>query len=136
MSNTRYSTALHILTLLALHPDEWLSSDYVASSICINPVVVRREVSVLNEAGFVQTRKGKDGGSKLNKNPEDILLGELYKTVRNTEILGKKHQNTNVNCPVGKNINAKLEKLTREADALVIQQLNQTTLAALALEFA
>ena len=135
MSNTRFSTALHVLTLLAKHPEEWISSDYIAGSICINPVVVRREISVLNEAGFVQSRKGKEGGSKLNKRPEDIRLGALYQTVKNSTILGKKNQNTNENCPVGKNINQKLQQLTVAADRLVIQHLNQTSLADFALEF-
>jgi Rrf2 family protein len=135
MSNTRFSTALHVLTLLATHPDEWISSDYIAGSICINPVMVRREISILSEAGFVKSRKGKDGGSKLNKNPEEIVLGELYTTVKNAEILGKKNLKTNSNCPVGKNINEKLERLTAEADHLVVHHLNQTTLADFATEF-
>lgn len=90
MNNTRFATVIHILTLLANFPDEWLSSDLVAGSININPVIVRKELGVLQSAGLVVSRKGKDGGSKLKKASEDISLSEVYLSVKNSDVLGKK----------------------------------------------
>ena len=77
MSNTRFATALHILTLLADKDEEWMRSEWMAGSININPVIVRKELSVLNEAGFVISRKGKDGGFKLSKPSSEITLAEI-----------------------------------------------------------
>ncbi|ADQ18854.1 transcriptional regulator, BadM/Rrf2 family [Leadbetterella byssophila DSM 17132] len=135
MSNTRFSTALHVLTLLAKNQEDWVSSDYIAGSICINPVMVRRELSSLNEAGLIYSRKGKDGGSKLSKKPEEISLGEVYLAVKNSEILGKKNKDTNSNCPVGSRINQKLEELSHEADSLLRQYLDKKSLAEFAKGF-
>ena len=135
MSNTRFSTALHVLTLLAKNQEDWVSSDYIAGSICINPVMVRRELSSLNEAGLIYSRKGKDGGSKLSKKPEEISLGEVYLAVKNSEILGKKNKDTNSNCPVGSRINRKLEELSHEADRLLRQYLDKKSLAEFAKGF-
>ena len=67
MNNTRFATAVHIMTLLAKSPQEWLTSDWMASSINVNPVIIRKEISVLREAGLIISRQGKEGGSQLKK---------------------------------------------------------------------
>ncbi|SMC45055.1 Rrf2 family transcriptional regulator [Moheibacter sediminis] len=129
MNNTRFATAIHILTLLASEPDEWLSSEYIAGSINVNPVVIRREIGTLNEAGLIITKKGKDGGVRLNKSSQQIFLSDIYNAVKNSEILGRKNKKTNPDCPIGKQINEKLENLFEETNAVVSENLNNRTLA-------
>lgn len=128
MNNTRFATVIHILTLLADNPDEWLSSDWLAGSININPVIVRKELGVLHEAGLVISRKGKEGGSKLNRPSHEISLAEIYLSVKNTEVLGKKNNNPNPKCPIGKHINEHLELLFEKTDQLVVDSLHHQTL--------
>ena len=128
MNNTRFSTVIHILTILAKCPTEWLNSDWIAESININPVIVRKELGALQEQGWVTSRKGKDGGTMLNVNSDQITLADIYRTVKNSEVLGKKNINPNPKCPVGKNINQKLETLSVETDELVIASLQGKTL--------
>lgn len=129
MNNTRFATAIHILTLLASEPEEWQSSERIAGSIDINPVMVRRELGVLHDAGLVLSKKGKEGGSKLAKESDKILLSEIFLAIKNSEVLGKKNQHTNPQCPIGKQINAKLEELYAETDLQVIRSLERKTLA-------
>ncbi|WP_258098305.1 Rrf2 family transcriptional regulator [Marinoscillum pacificum] len=128
MSNTRFATALHILTLLADKDEEWMRSEWMAGSININPVIVRKELSVLNEAGFVISRKGKDGGFKLSKPSSEITLAEIYLTVKNADVLGKRNQNPNPKCPIGKDINKQLDHLFMEIDYSVEDKLKGKTL--------
>lgn len=128
MSNTRFATALHILTLLADKDEEWMRSEWMAGSININPVIVRKELSVLNEAGFVISRKGKDGGFKLSKPSSEITLAEIYLTVKNADVLGKRNQNPNPKCPIGKDINKQLDHLFMEIDHSVEDKLKGKTL--------
>ena len=135
MSNTRFATAIHILTLLTVSPGEYLSSEWIASSIGINPVIVRKELSMLHEAKLVFTRKGKDGGSTLNKPATEIFLADIYIAVKNSEVLGKKNQCPNPLCPIGKRINEKLENLFSETDRVVIYFLKDKTLAEFASQF-
>ncbi|WP_343686578.1 Rrf2 family transcriptional regulator [Chryseobacterium gleum] len=128
MNNTRFATAVHIMTLLAKSPNEWLTSDWMAGSINVNPVIVRKEISVLREAGLIISRQGKEGGSQLAKNADMITISEIYKAVKNTEVLGKKNQNPNPACNVGKEINIHLNTLFEETDHLVINFLGDKSL--------
>lgn len=129
MNNTRFATAIHILTILAVEADEWLNSDYIAGSINVNPVIVRKELTALNEAGLVISKKGKEGGVRLAKASDSILLADIYHAVKNSEVLGKKNQNPNPRCPVGRQINDKLGSLFLETDQLVSSTLKEKTLA-------
>ena len=128
MNNTRFATAIHIMTLLEKSPQEWLTSEWIAGSININPVIVRKEMSVLREAGLIISRQGKEGGSMLAKNAESISISEIYSAVKNTEVLGKKNQNPNPECSVGKEINVHLDTLFAETDKLVINFLGNKSL--------
>ncbi|KMQ60464.1 Rrf2 family transcriptional regulator [Chryseobacterium sp. BLS98] len=128
MNNTRFATAIHIMTLLAKSPQEWLTSEWIAGSININPAIVRKEISVLREAGLITSRQGKEGGSQLGKNAEHISISEIYRAVKNTEVLGKKNQNPNPACSVGKEINTHLNTLFEETDRLVTQFLGDKSL--------
>ena len=95
MNNSRYPISLHILTLLDDAKGTLVSSDYLAGSININPVLVRKEIINLRKHGFVNSKEGKGGGSFLAKNASDINLGELYKAVKNATILGQSKNEPN-----------------------------------------
>jgi DNA-binding IscR family transcriptional regulator len=123
MNNTRFATAIHILTILALSTDKWLSSEWIAGSININPVIVRKELATLLKKGYVVTSKG-----KLALPCGGISLADIYLLVKNSEILGKKNMNPNPKCPVGKNINLELNELISETDNLIVDYLSGKTL--------
>lgn len=128
MNNTRFATIVHILTLLAKNRGEWLNSDWIAGSICINPVIVRKELGMLQEQGWVVSRKGKEGGSMLQVPSNEITLADIYKAVKNSNVLGKKNLHTNSKCPVGKNINRQLDNLFNETDEMVFASLRHRSL--------
>jgi Rrf2 family protein len=128
MNNTRFATAIHIMTLLAKSPQDWLSSEWIAGSININPAIVRKEISVLREAGLIVSKQGKEGGSQLAKNAGSITISEIYSVVKNTDVLGKKNQNPNPACSVGKEINNHLTHLFIETDELVVKFLGNKSL--------
>ena len=128
MNNTRFATIIHILVLLVKHPGKWLSSDWLAGSININPVIVRKELSGLQEQGWVISRKGKEGGSRLNVSSDRISLADIYQVVKNSNVLGKKNLNPNPQCPVGKDINEVLQDLSYETDKMVLASLQKKTL--------
>ncbi|MET3038108.1 Rrf2 family transcriptional regulator [Chryseobacterium sp. NRRL B-14859] len=135
MNNTRFATAVHIMTLLAKSPQEWLTSDWIAGSINVNPVIVRKEISVLREADLIVSRQGKEGGCQLAKAAGLISISEIYKAVKNTEVLGKKNQNPNPACNVGKEINIHLNTLFEETDQLVVNFLGNRSLQEFADQF-
>ncbi|RMZ59045.1 Rrf2 family transcriptional regulator [Chryseobacterium nematophagum] len=128
MNNTRFATAVHIMTLLAKSPQDWLNSEWIAGSININPVIVRKEISVLREVGLIVCKQGKEGGSQLSRNADSITISEIYSAVKNTDVLGKKNQSPNPICEIGKEINHHLNNLFRETDILVENFLGNKTL--------
>lgn len=120
---------MHILTLLAKANGEWLTSDFIAGSININPVLVRKEISNLRSNGLVTSREGKNGGSSLAKSPEAIQLSDVFLATRQGAFLGTSRNSPNPNCPVGKQINHHLDDLYLDAERALIQQLGGTTLS-------
>jgi len=135
MNNTRFATVLHILAMLADSEGEWLSSDWIAGSININPVMVRKELGLLQDRGWVVSRKGKVGGYMLQTPAKGISLADIYGLVKNTEVLGRKNRHTNPQCPIGKDINRQLEGLFSHTEELVSGYLREITLDAFVKQF-
>ena len=127
MNNLRFSTAVHNLVILDKYQGEFLTSDFIAGSINVNPVVVRREIKLLREVGFIEAKKGKVGGCTLATTADKILLGDLYKIVNKDNMLGRKNQ-TNPECSIGKQMNEKLDILFEDTDKQLIDLLNRQSL--------
>ncbi|GAB3918704.1 Rrf2 family transcriptional regulator [Larkinella terrae] len=135
MNNSRFSIAIHILTLLAKAGGEWVPSDFLAGSVNINPVLIRKEVSNLRKKGLIISKEGKNGGSRLAKPAEKILLSEVYQAVRQSALLGQTRNSPNPDCLVGRQINNHLDVLFQDAEKALIGQLNQKTLAEFSNQF-
>ncbi len=129
MNDRRFAISIHILGLLADSNEEWLSSDYLAGSMNINPVLVRKEISNLRKHGIIISKEGKNGGCTLAKSPHDIYLSAVYKIVSPQSLLGNLLASPNPKCPVGLQINEHLENLNLEAEKFMIKQLSDQTLA-------
>lgn len=127
MNNIEFATAMHILTMLAI-TGESLSSSYIAGSININAVMVRKSLSILSSCGLVETREGKGGGASLAKPADRILLSAIYRAVNNAPLLGKLNK-PNPECNTGKQINNHLLELYTQADNALINKLSTITLA-------
>ena len=129
MNSGRFAISVHILTLLATSEEEWTASEYLAGSININPVLVRKELINLREHGLIRSKEGKAGGSSLNKSPEAILMSDVYDAVKQKDLLGKGINLPNPDCPIGRKINNHLDTLYEDAERVLIASLAKTTLA-------
>lgn len=130
MNNARFQISVHILTLLAKAEGEALSSELIAGSININPVLVRKEISVLRKVGMVRSKEGKKGGCFLAKNAQNILLSEVYQAVRqDASVFGKSKNIPNPACPVGRQINQHIEGIYQIADDAILESLGKISLA-------
>ncbi|WP_374950816.1 Rrf2 family transcriptional regulator [Mucilaginibacter sp.] len=125
--NGRFPIALHIMTLLSAS-GEVISSDYIAGSININPVLIRKELSNLIKNGLVKSQEGKKGGYTLNKPAHQITLAGIYDAVKPEAILGKAKNTPNPACPIGKQINEHLNVLDLEIERAMMDKLGNTNL--------
>lgn len=127
--NTRFAAAVHVLTLLALNK-EALTSDFIAGSICTNPVVVRRLLGRLRESGLVSAVQGAGGGFTLAVDPRGLTLRMVYEALDEQEMIAI-HSDTNPRCPVGRNIGDVLQEVTSRAEKAMLDSLSSTTVAQL-----
>lgn len=129
MISGKFAITTHILTLLAKFPDEFMASDYIAGSLNIHPVLVRKEIANLKKNHFVESKEGKNGGVKLLTSPEKITLEDIFKITFDKASLGFSKNQPNPECPVGKKINQNLEDLYFNLNNIVSQELQKVTLA-------
>lgn len=127
--SSRFATAVHILTLMAVEQDEAVTSDYIAGSVNTNPVVIRRLLRKLADAGLVSSCPGSAGGSRLARSPAKITLLDAYAAVESAELFGEHSQQPNVKCPVGRNIVDVLTPRMQAAEAAAAASLKKTTIA-------
>ncbi len=133
--STRFSIAVHILSVIAVSPGE-CTGDFIAGSVNTNPVIIRRIMGLLKKAGLIEVRAG-IGGASLSKNPDEITLLDVYRAVNVIEEnrLFRLHEHPNPGCPVGRNIEAVLQSELKEAQSAMERRLAQTTLSQLTARF-
>lgn len=119
--SSRFTIALHVFSCIDTFQDSHkLTSDFIAESVNVNPVVIRRILQQLKAAGLVTVTRG-TGGCSIAKPLEDITFLDVYNAVECVESgeLFHFHENPNPNCPVGRNIHDILDdKLKRIQDAM------------------
>lgn len=76
--DSKLSLALHALGHMANTPNKVQRSDELALIGPTNPVVVRRVLGLLRDAGLVISAKGHDGGWRLARDPGSITVAEVY----------------------------------------------------------
>ncbi|MCD8372307.1 MAG: Rrf2 family transcriptional regulator [Clostridia bacterium] len=127
--STRFTIAVH--TLLVIHilgKENKATSEFIASSVNVNPVVIRRTLQDLKKAGLVTVTAG-SGGAKLAKKPKEITLYDIYYAVESVDgELFNFHENPNPECPVGKNIHNLLDGHLAEAQMAMENSLKAVTL--------
>ena len=130
--STRLPIATHILLCLAvLGGTQKFTSNVLAGSAGVNPVVVRNVLAQLKSAGLVTVESGV-GGAALIKPPEEITLLDVFRAVEDEGPLFHFHENPSPECPIGGNINDVLEPRLGDAALAMEASLAGVTLAQLA----
>lgn len=132
---SRFTVAVH--TLLVIHTfseTTKVTSEFIAASVQVNPVVIRRTLLSLKAAGMIDVRAG-SGGATIRKDLNEITLYDVYTAVDSVDDgLFHFHENPNPSCPVGKNIHAVLDAHLADAQAAMENELKKVTLADLTRE--
>lgn len=128
---SRFTIATHMLMVIAIKgKDTKVTSDFLAESVGVNPVIIRKTLSQLKKAELITVARG-TGGAEIIKNLKDISLLDIYRAV---ECLGKTgqlfsfHENPNPNCPVGAHIHQVLDQKLDKIQQTMEAELSQTSL--------
>ncbi len=117
------------MTLLAMYKEDWLTSTLIASSLNINPVLVRKEIANLKNGGLIESKEGKNGGVRILKNANDVYLSDIFRIAKGDDnVLSLLKNDPNPNCRVGKQINVKLNTIMQTIDQSISDGLSSQTL--------
>ena len=111
-----------------------MTSEFIAAMLRTNPVVVRRTMAGLREAGYVRSEKGHGGGWIIACDLEQVSLLDIHRAVGGTRIFAISNEHADPNCLIEQLVNKALEDALQEAEALLIKRLDEVSLAELARE--
>ncbi len=129
--SSRFTIALHIFACISVAEEhQKVTSDFLAGSINTNPVLVRKIMSQLRQAGLITVARG-TGGATLAKNAEEISFYDVYKAVDSVkkDSLFRFHEKPNPACPVGRNIHAVLDNTLEVIQSKMEEELRRHTIA-------
>jgi len=132
--DSRLSRMLHVLLHMARH-DGPMTSEHIAKMLQTNPVVVRRTMAGLRDAGYVSSEKGHGGGWVIAADLEKVSLLDIHRAVGGPNLFAIGAEHDNPACAVERAVNGALEDALREAEALLVARLGAVNLAALARSF-
>lgn len=79
--SSRFTIAIHMLTCMETFKEDYkITSDFLASSINVNPVIIRRILSQLRDAGMIEVKRG-TGGASVVKPLSEITFLDVYQAV-------------------------------------------------------
>ena len=128
--SSRFTIAVHVLICIETFKNDYkVTSDFLSSSVNVNPVVIRRLLQQLKKAGIITVRRG-SGGADIEKPLNTITLLDVYNAV---ECVGggelfRFHENPNQQCPVGKNIHTILDERLDEIQKAMEKEMQSVSI--------
>ena len=132
----RFTIALHIFTCVDTFKGEYkITSEFLAGSINTNPVIIRKILTQLKNAGLITVARG-TGGISPTRALKDISFYDVYQAIEPVENgdLFNFHSSPNPQCPVGKNIHALLDDKLKTIQLAMENEMKKYTLDDLRIE--
>lgn len=128
--SSRFTVALHIFTCVEVFKDECkVTSDFLAGSINTNPVIIRKILTQLKNAGLIEVARG-TGGITVTKPLTEITFYDVYEAIEPVENgdLFRFHENPNPECPVGRNIHTLLDQKLQAIQGAMEDEMKRYTI--------
>ncbi len=132
--SSKFTIGVHLLAVIDyLGDSEKVTSNVLAGSIGVNPVIVRNVMGSLKEAGIINISQGKSGIS-LAKSLDEITFYDIYKAVDcvNDEGIFHFHENPNPECPIGRNIHKAMDGKLEQIQKCMEDEMKGITVAEVA----
>ena len=133
--DSRLSSVLHALLHMAEREGP-MTSDELAKRLQTNPVVVRRTMGFLRDAGIVSSDRGPAGGWRITADLASVSLRQLHDALGEPALFAVGNRNDAPECLVEQAVNAALDDSFAKAEALLLARFEDITLADLADDFA
>lgn len=125
--NGRLSLALHTLSHMAGDPGRVRTSADIAAHAGTNPVVVRRVLGKLREAGLLTSEKGHSGGWRLAREPSAITLADVYLAL-DERLVAVTEDEAAPSCSVERNLQKRVTDVLVEVERTLVERLGATSI--------
>ena len=134
ISSSRLSDVLHVLLHLA-HADGPLTSESLASAMGTHPVVLRRLMAGLRQAGFITSEKGHGGGWVMAAPLDSVTLHDVHMALGAPALVSLGFREDRPECLVAQTVNESLRTAMEQAEAFLLARLEGVTLGELSRGF-
>ncbi|WP_311222917.1 MULTISPECIES: Rrf2 family transcriptional regulator [unclassified Acidovorax] len=132
--NSQLSDVLHVLLHMA-QAERPMTSEVLAAAMGTNPVVLRRLMGGLRNAGFVTSEKGHGGGWVVAVPLESVTLRDVHVALGAPALVSLGFREDRPECLVAQIVNESLQAAMRQAEADLLARLDGITLAELSRGF-
>lgn len=124
----RFGYGLQALVVLASRSGQYSSTE-IAEHINGEATALRKILSRLTDAGFIEVSQGRGGGYTLARRPEDITLAEVYRSLQDDGAQWERMLDTTGNNFFGKKVRESFEQIISDIHTQVDHVLLSYTIA-------
>lgn len=128
--SSRFTLAIHIFACVDIFKNDYkVTSDFISKSTNVNPVIIRKILLQLRNAGLIEVARG-TGGTTITRPLSEITFLDIYRAVECVEdnTLFHFHENPNEKCLVGRNIHNVLDDKLQRVQTAMERELQSITL--------
>ena len=122
---------MHLL-LHMVDAKEPLTSEVLAKAMQTNPVVVRRTLGGLREAGIVASEKGHGGGWTVARAASKITLLQIHEALGAPSLVTFGNRTESPGCLIEQAVNAAIEETANAAEEMMLARFAKVTLSSIA----
>lgn len=129
--DSRLSRMIHVL----IHMDKRggkTTSETLALMLNTNPVVVRRMMAPLKQAGLVKSDGGVGGGWSLNRAIDSVTIRDVYEALGSPAALAIDAAVDHKTCPVEQAVVVGLRGIFQKTEDFMLEKMKEVTLGMLA----
>lgn len=129
--DTRLARLLHVLIHMYLRGGTSTSKN-LAKMLHTNPVVVRRTLATLRDAGLVNSVGGRNGGWSLMRDLSGTTARDVYEAIPHSAVFAIAPADDNPQCPVEGLVNRFIVQALYDSEQVLLTRLEGHTLSELA----